>query len=195
MGYTDASFASTDLSTMKSQNGYTFLYNYGPISSSSKRQDVVALSSTEAEFYGLVTTAREAIWLQQLTGELQKVVHVKGRKQIQLYTDNQGALALAYNPEIHQRTKHIAIKWHWIRQITGGYSTDNQGDDECQGDHQNSSKRVEISGPKNEKPAQVKVHYISTDLIVSDGLTKPLARIKHQRFVQLLNLESYNHGI
>ena len=157
-GFTDASYASQDLSTMKSQTGYVFFLNHGAISCMSKRQDVVALSSTEAEFYAIVTAAREALWLKQLLQELRyRSDDVAG--PIALWNDNQGALSLSENPEIHQRTKHIAVKWSWIRDVTAEET--------------------------------IQLGYCNTDSMVADGLTKPLGRAKHSRFMQGLNLHQW----
>jgi hypothetical protein len=82
------------------------------ISWSSKIQSTPALSSTEAEYIAVSRATQEAIWLRQLLEEL-------GHKQTvptELQCDNQGALALIRNPGNHPRTKHIAIRYHYIRE-------------------------------------------------------------------------------
>ena len=112
-GYSDADYGE-DIQTRKSRNGYVFYLYGGPISWKSARQKCVTLSSTESEYYGLSSAAREAAWLRLLLTELEyqggdiNPTTIKG--------DNQGSLALAENPEFHQRTKHVDIQYHYIRQ-------------------------------------------------------------------------------
>ena len=73
---------------------------------------MVALSSCEAEYMALTAAVQEAIFLMQLLGHMDS----KNRyKKATLYGDNQGALALSKNPVNHQRSKHIDIKFHFIR--------------------------------------------------------------------------------
>ena len=101
--------------TRLSTGGNVFFLAGGVISASSKRQTSVSLSSTEAEYYALGACIRELIWIQQLMREMQ----YKGKdiERTRLYSDSQSALALSENPELHQRTKHIDIKHHFIRNI------------------------------------------------------------------------------
>ena len=72
----------------------------------------MALSTTEAEYIALVQATKESIWIQRLLGELGR--QATGAQT--LYGDNQGAIALASNPEYHARTKHIDIQYHFIRE-------------------------------------------------------------------------------
>lgn len=83
----------------------------GAISWLSKRQSVVALSTSEAEYVALNTAAQEAAWLRKLSLEL-KIPN----RPIILLEDNQGAIALAKNPIGHSRTKHIDIRFHLVRE-------------------------------------------------------------------------------
>ena len=110
-GYADAAYGNLD--ERKSTTGYVFIAGKGAITWRSKKQQVVALSSTEAEYVALSEAAREACWLRSLFKEL-------GYEQnypTQIHGDNEGALAMAKNPQFHQRAKHIDIKWHSIRQM------------------------------------------------------------------------------
>lgn len=113
-GYSDASHASNDITTWRSHSGWAFFFCGGLVLVSSKRQTTVALSSTEAELYGLCKAAQEAAWIRYILAELH--YNEDDAKKIKIYGDNQGALALAENPELHQRTKHIALKWYYLRQ-------------------------------------------------------------------------------
>lgn len=74
---------------------------------------MVALSSCEAEYIALNEAGKEAIWLQRILKELGLINYSPSPTLI--YEDNQGAIALAENPEFHRRTKHIDIRYHWVR--------------------------------------------------------------------------------
>ena len=107
----DADWAG-DKSTRKSTTGYCFIFGEGAISWASRRQNTIALSSCEAEYIALADAAKEATWLGRLIEEL----GVQNVYPITLYCDNQGAIALTHNPENHQRTKYIDIRYHFIRE-------------------------------------------------------------------------------
>jgi hypothetical protein len=109
-GYSDSDYAG-DLDTRRSTTGYAFQLGGNTITWNSKRQQTVALSTTEAEYMALCQTGKEAIWIQKLFKEL-------GLKDIEtcLLEDNQGCLALAKNPINHARTKHIDVQYHFIRE-------------------------------------------------------------------------------
>jgi hypothetical protein len=84
------------------------------ISWSAKRQPTVSLSSCEAEYIGQTNATKEAIWLQ---GFLKQVnPGDPGLSATIIYGDNQGAIALAKNPQFHARTKHIDIQHHFVRE-------------------------------------------------------------------------------
>ncbi len=76
-------------------------------------QSIIAQSTTEAEYISINTATKEAIYIKQL---LEELGHFKQSK-FPLYTDNNGALLLAKNPVFHERTKHIAVKYHYIRDL------------------------------------------------------------------------------
>jgi hypothetical protein len=107
-GFTDAGYANYD--DLKSTSGYVFLAAGSAITWRSKKQSVVALSTTEVEYVVISEAGREACWLRNLCEEF-------GFPQdfpTALVGDNSGALAMAQNPQFHKRSKHIATKWHWI---------------------------------------------------------------------------------
>lgn len=81
------------------------------ISWKSKKQRNVALSSCEAEYVSLTFAIQEAKFLQQLLIDMTNVEV----KPMMLFVDNQGAIKLAKNPVYHQRSKHIDIRYHFIR--------------------------------------------------------------------------------
>lgn len=114
VGYSDADWAG-DRNDRKLTSGFVFLMNNGPISWCSKKQTSVALSSTEAEYMAMTLAAKEATWLRLLLTELGLLKEDNQHAKILLRGDNQSAIALASNPVLHQRTKHIDIQHHYIR--------------------------------------------------------------------------------
>ena len=109
-GYCNADWASQ--TQQHSISGYSFLMGRGLISWSSKKQSVIALSSTEAKYVALTHAAKEALWLRMFMGELRGKPH----GPIKINSDNQGAIALCKDNKFHARTKHIDIRYHFIRE-------------------------------------------------------------------------------
>ena len=109
-GYSDTSYANNDDAT--SISGYVFSMGGGAITWGSRKQTSVSLSSTESEYVALADVAWEVTWLRNLLEGL-------GYKQCtptKLYGDNNGALAIAQNPQYHKCTKHFDTRNHYIRQ-------------------------------------------------------------------------------
>lgn len=97
--------------TRKSTSGYCILLGSSPISWKSKKQSVVARSTAEAEYRAMALTTCEVTWVKQLLKEL-------GLKELGstiLKCDNKAAISIAVNPVMHERTKHIEIDCHFIR--------------------------------------------------------------------------------
>jgi hypothetical protein len=111
IGYTDSDWAK-DVPTRKSVSGSVFMLAGGPVSWSSKAQTCVAQSSTEAEYVASAEAAKELIWLRYLLRD----IHCPPPQATPLFIDNRGASLLAKNPVYHNRTKHIDIRHHFIRQ-------------------------------------------------------------------------------
>lgn len=112
-GFTDADWAG-DHDTRRSTSGFTFNVGSGALSWQSKRQPSVALSSCEAEYMSQTQATKEAIWLRALLKELDEAY--ESPMATIIHCDNQGAIALAKNPEFHARTKHIGIQHHYVRE-------------------------------------------------------------------------------
>ena len=109
-GYVDADGMSH--ADRKAILGYVFLIDGGAISWSSKKQPIVSLSSTEAEYVAATHAAKEALWYRQFFKE----VSCPLSKPVSIYGDNQGAIALTIDDRYHARTKHIDICYHFIRE-------------------------------------------------------------------------------
>ena len=110
-GYSDADWAG-DLSKRRSTTGYVFQIQGSTVSWCSKRQACVARSTTEAEYIALSTTSQEAVWLRRL---LQNVLKKQDNPTV-VYEDNQGTIELTKNPKFHNRTKHIDVSYHFVRE-------------------------------------------------------------------------------
>nr|GEW93023.1 retrovirus-related Pol polyprotein from transposon TNT 1-94 [Tanacetum cinerariifolium] len=95
-----------------SMTGYTFLVYGCVVSWKATLQHVVALSTTEAEYIALAEVVKEAIWLKGLLEELGVELN-----NVAVYCDNQGAIHLSRNHVFHERTKHINVRYHFIRKV------------------------------------------------------------------------------
>ncbi|KAK9020229.1 hypothetical protein V6N11_054719 [Hibiscus sabdariffa] len=113
-GYTDASF-QTDKDDSRSQSRFVFRLNGGAVSWKSSKQDTVADSTTEAEYIAASEAAKEAVWIKKFVTELGVVPSISDA--LELYCDNNGAIAQAKEPRSHQRSKHILRRFHLIREI------------------------------------------------------------------------------
>lgn len=110
-GYTDSNWAE-DRFDCRSTSAYTYRIGDGSISWKSQKQPTVSLSSTEAEYKALFDSCKEAIWLGNVLCELR----LRPAGPVLLHVDNEGAEALALNPEHHTQTKHINAQYHFIRE-------------------------------------------------------------------------------
>ncbi|GJZ99349.1 retrotransposon protein, putative, ty1-copia subclass [Tanacetum coccineum] len=110
-GFVDADYAK-DPDKGRSITGYVFMVHGCVVSWKATLQHVVALSTTEAEYMALTEAVKESIWLKGLLIEL----GVNLRSVI-VNCDNQSAIHLSRNAMFHERTKHINVRYHFIREI------------------------------------------------------------------------------
>ena len=80
----------------------------------SKKQNTVAQSSAEAEYIAAASSASQAIWLRRILEDMGEVQN----DPTEIYCDSKSAIAMAKNAVYHSRTKHIAIKYHFLRETT-----------------------------------------------------------------------------
>ncbi len=109
-GYSDADWG-VDANDYKSTSGYLFQIGKTAVSWKSKKQSSVALSTAETEYMALAQAVQEAVWLQNLNMELGGQLS----QPTKLFEDNQSTICIAKNPQYHGRTKHINIKYHYVR--------------------------------------------------------------------------------
>ncbi|KAB2610040.1 hypothetical protein D8674_018072 [Pyrus ussuriensis x Pyrus communis] len=112
-GYTDSDYAG-DQDDRKSTSGYIFMLSAGAVSWSSKKQPVVTLSTTEAEFIAAASCACQAVWLRRILQQLNYEPH----KSTTIYCDNSSTIKLSKNPVMHRRSKHIDVRFHFLRELT-----------------------------------------------------------------------------
>ena len=141
MGFSDSDYAF-DVDSRKSVTGYVFYVAGGPVSWKSQSQATVALSSAEAEYMALAAATQEAVHLRQLMIDIDPVYAAR-LPPVHIFEDNTGAIAISNNPVHHERTKHIDVRYHFIRE------------------------RIAMN--------HISVHYISTDKMIADLLTKPIS--------------------
>ena len=112
LGYSDADWAG-EVPGRKSTSGYVFMLNGAAISWSSRTQSVVALSTTEAEYYALCEATKEALHVRKLLAELKQESECE---QVLIFEDNHACAQWSKNDGLdHSRTKHIDIRYHMIR--------------------------------------------------------------------------------
>ena len=109
LGYADADWALQD--HRHSISAYIFQIDGGSISWSCQKQNIVTLSSTEAEFIALTHAAKETLWLEHFITETIQPL----KSPIRLYSDNQSTITIAYGNQLHTRTKHFDIRLYFLR--------------------------------------------------------------------------------
>ncbi|GAU15672.1 hypothetical protein TSUD_109300 [Trifolium subterraneum] len=110
-GYSDSDWAGSS-DDMKSTSGYCFSIGSSVFSWCSKKQEVVAQSTAEAEF---VAATNQAIWLRNILADL----GLKQEQSTQIFVDNQAAISISYNPVFHGKTKHFNVKLFYLREVQG----------------------------------------------------------------------------
>lgn len=110
-GFSDSDLAG-HVDDRKSTSGMVFYLNESMITWVSQKQRCVALSSCKAEFMAATATVCQGIWLRNVLSQITG----KYIGPVTIYIDNKSAIDLARNPVFHGRSKHIDIRYHFIRQ-------------------------------------------------------------------------------
>lgn len=111
--YTDSDYAG-DVDDRKSTSGYVFLMSGGAVCWSSRKQEVVTLSSTEAEYVVATSCACHCVWIKGVMEQ----DFLEQCKCMEIFCDNTSSIKLSRNPVMHRRTKHIDVRYHYLRDLT-----------------------------------------------------------------------------
>lgn len=111
VGYSDSDMAG-DIDSRKSTSGYMVTFAGGAVSWQSRLQKCVALSTTEAEFIAVTEACKELLWMKRFVCQLGF-----SQKKYALYCDSQSAIHLAKNSTFHAKSKHIDVRYFWIRDV------------------------------------------------------------------------------
>ena len=109
VGYIDSDMAG-DVDNRRSTSGYLMTFSRGVVSWKSRLQKCVALSTTKAQYIVAAETCKKLLWMKRFIHELRF-------KQLRymVYCDNQSAIHLSKNSTFHARSKHIDVRYHWMR--------------------------------------------------------------------------------
>lgn len=115
-GYCDADYAG-DTDERHSVSGHIYFLGGGPITWNSVKQRCIATSTTESEYISLAEASKQGQWIRALLKELHRTQYLNSTLAVPIFSDNQAAIALAKDPISHSRTKHIEVRYHYIREL------------------------------------------------------------------------------
>jgi hypothetical protein len=107
--YTDSDYGG-DIDDRKSTSGYIFMLGSGAVSWSSRKQPIVTLSTTEAEFIAAAYCVCQGIWIKRIL----ESIGLKQQQCLEVFCDNSSTIKLSKNHVLHGRSKHIDIRFHFL---------------------------------------------------------------------------------
>jgi len=115
-GFSDADWAG-DYETRRSTTGFMFIFGGAAVSWASKLQKTVTLSTMEAEYMALCEASKKTVWLDKLIQRVTMLVTQSDNLvgPVNIKVDDSGCIGFAKNPVEHKRTKHIEIRFHFVR--------------------------------------------------------------------------------
>ncbi|XP_074327633.1 secreted RxLR effector protein 161-like [Apium graveolens] len=112
MAYTDSDYVG-DINDRKSTSGYVFLLSGGAVAWASKKQPIVTLSTTEAEYVAAASCACQSVWMQRVLNQIKGTLS----DSIKIFYDNSSTIKLANNPVFNGRCKHIDVRFHFLKNL------------------------------------------------------------------------------
>lgn len=112
LAFMDSGYAD-DLDDRRSTSGYVFMIGSGVVSWSSKKQPVVTLSTTEAEYIAAALCTCQCIWLKRILGK----IGMEENGGTIIHYDNSSAIQLSKYPVFHGESKHIRVRFHFLRDL------------------------------------------------------------------------------
>jgi hypothetical protein len=113
IAYSDSDYGG-DIDDRKSNSGYVFMLGSGAVAWSSRKQPIVTLSTTEAEFIAAAHCVCQGIWLKRILDS----VGLRQKQCLTVLCDNISTIKLSKNPVMHGRSKHIDIRFHFLRNLS-----------------------------------------------------------------------------
>jgi hypothetical protein len=112
VGYSDSDWGGS-IDDLKSTSSYCFSLGSGVFSWNSKKQEIVAQSTVEAEFVAATAAVNQALWLRKILSDL----NLEQKESTEILVDNQAAISISNNPVFQGKTKHFNIKLFFLREV------------------------------------------------------------------------------
>ncbi|CAL5331407.1 unnamed protein product [Camellia sinensis] len=111
-GFSDSDWGGS-IDDMRSTTGFCFSFGSGMFSWCSRKQEIIAQSTAEAEYVAATAAVNQALWFRKLLTDL----HMEQEESTQIFVDNQAAISISNNPVFHGKTKHFKIKLYFLREV------------------------------------------------------------------------------
>lgn len=112
VGFTDSDYAGS-VEDRKSTSGYAFILSDAAVAWSSRKQPIVTLSTTEAEFVATAACTCQMVWMKRVL----KRIGYEGSTSPVIFCDNSSTIKLSKNPVMHGKSKHIDVRFHFLRDL------------------------------------------------------------------------------